>query len=274
MAYHTDANHQRMVQITEIKQENSTVKTLGFDDENCQRATPGQFVMVWIPCLDEVPMSISCTSPNSVSISIEKVGQATEALHQMRVGDLIGIRGPFGNGFTITKKGNVLIVGGGTGLIPLKFLAEKLAKSTAKMTFLAGAKTKDEMLFQNRIEPLIRKTLGKLVVTTDDGSCGLKCRITEPVEDLLAKERFDMIYTCGPEPMMVKMLLLAEQHNVPLQASLERLMRCAIGICGSCVIGGFRVCADGPVFTKEQLQTVRDEFGRFRLDFAGRKRRI
>ncbi len=274
MAYHTDASHQRMVQITEIKQENSTVKTLGFDDENCQKANPGQFVMVWIPGLDEIPMSISCTSPNSVSISIEKVGQATEALHQMRVGDLIGIRGPFGNGFTLTKKGNVLIVGGGTGLIPLKFLGEKLAKSPAKMTFLAGAKTKDEMLFQNRIEPLIRKTLGKLVVTTDDGSCGLKCMITEPVEDLLAKERFDMIYTCGPEPMMVKMFLLAEKHNVPLQASLERLMRCAIGICGSCVIGGFRVCVDGPVFTKEQLQTVRDEFGRFRLDFSGRRRRI
>ena len=274
MAYHTDANHQRMAQITEIKQENSTVKTLVFDDENCQKATPGQFAMVWIPGLDEIPMSISCTSPNSVSISIEKVGQATEALHQMRVGDLIGIRGPFGNGFTLTKKGNVLIVGGGTGLIPLTFLGEKLAKSPAKMTFLAGAKTKDELLFQNRIEPIIRKTRGKLVVTTDDGSCGLKCMITKPVEDLLANERFDMIYTCGPEPMMVKMFLLAEQHNVPLQASLERLMRCAIGICGSCVIGGFRVCVDGPVFTKEQMQTTRDEFGRFRLDFDGRKARI
>jgi dihydroorotate dehydrogenase electron transfer subunit len=73
---------------------------------------------------------------------------------------------------------------------------------------------------------------------------------------------------------MVKMFLLAEQHNVPLQASLERLMRCAIGICGSCVIGGFRVCVDGPVFTKEQLQAIRDEFGRFRLDFDGRKGRI
>lgn len=263
-----------MAQITEIKQENSTVKTLVFDDENCQKATPGQFAMVWIPGLDEIPMSISCTSPNSVSISIEKVGQATEALHQMRVGDLIGIRGPFGNGFTLTKKGNVLIVGGGTGLIPLTFLGEKLAKSPAKMTFLAGAKTKDELLFQNRIEPLIRKTRGKLVATTDDGSCGLKCMITKPVEDLLANERFDMIYTCGPEPMMVKMFLLAEQHNVPLQASLERLMRCAIGICGSCVIGGFRVCVDGPVFTKEQMQTTRDEFGRFRLDFDGRKARI
>ena len=98
--------------------------------------------------------------------------------------------------------------------------------------------------------------------------------VTECAEELLAKEKFDMIYTCGPEAMMHKMFLLAEQYNVALQASLERLVRCAMGLCGSCVLGCFRVCIDGPVFTKEQLRSVRGEFGRFRLNFDGRKMKI
>jgi dihydroorotate dehydrogenase electron transfer subunit len=262
------------VQIKQIRQENPRVKTLVLSDDKCQKAIPGQFVMVWIPGLDEVPMSVSCTSPSNVSISVENVGQATEALHKMKPGDEIGIRGPFGNGFTLTKKGRVLIVGGGTGLIPLSFLAEKLAKFPVKMTFLIGVKTKNDLLFQRWIGSFVRQTRGKMAVTTDDGSCGLRCMVTEPVEKLLTKERFDMVYTCGPEPMMVTMLSLAEQHRLPLQASLERLMRCAMGICGSCVIGGLRVCMDGPVFTKEQLQSVREEFGRFRLDFDGRRMKI
>jgi len=270
-AYLTDANRLRITQIKDVKQENPKVKTLVLNDENCQKAIPGQFVMVWIPGLDEVPMSVSSTSLSGVSISVESVGQATNALHEMKTGDQIGIRGPFGNGFAWTENGSVLIVGGGTGLIPLVFLVEKLAESPVEVTFLVGARTENDLLFQHRIESFVRKSHGKMIVTTDDGSCGLKCTVTEPVEELLAKERFDMVYTCGPELMMVKMLSLAEQHNVPFQASLERLMRCAIGICGSCVIGGFRVCVDGPVFAKEQLQSLSAEFGRFRLDFDGRK---
>jgi dihydroorotate dehydrogenase electron transfer subunit len=260
--------------VKRTKQENSTVKTMVFDDRNCREAVPGQFVMIWVPGLDEVPMSISSASSNAVAVTVEKVGQATEALHKMNAGDLIGVRGLFGEGFKLARKGNVLIVGGGTGLIPLAFLAEKLARHLVKMTFLAGAKTKDELLLLERIKQSIRKTRGKIVLTTDDGSCGMRCMVTTPAEELLAKEKFDMIYTCGPERMMHKMLSLAEQYNTPLQASLERLMRCAIGICGSCVLGGFRVCVDGPVFTKEQLRSVEDEFGRFRLGFDGRKTRV
>jgi dihydroorotate dehydrogenase electron transfer subunit len=85
----------------------------------------------------------------------------------------------------------------------------------------------------------------------------------------MRKEEFDMIYACGPEPMMHKMFSLAETYDISLEVSLERLMRCAIGICGSCVLGGFRVCVDGPVFTREQLQQVKEEFGRFRLNLEG-----
>jgi dihydroorotate dehydrogenase electron transfer subunit len=80
-----------------------------------------------------------------------------------------------------------------------------------------------------------------------------------------------MIYSCGPEKMILKVFKLAEKHGIGFEASLERLMRCAIGLCGSCVIGKYRVCRDGPVFTAEQLRDVRQEFGSVKRDFDGRK---
>lgn len=269
--WHTDANRLRMVALREAKQENPHVKTLIFEEKTCLEAAPGQFVMVWIPGLDEIPMSISCVSAGGVSISVERVGQATEALHRMKKGDLIGVRGPFGNGFSLAKEGRIMIVGGGTGLIPLTFLWEQLANLNVGVTFLTGAKTKSELLFLDRIELIVKKAHGRLIATTDDGSYGTRGMVTQPAEDLMKKEKFDMIYACGPESMMQKMFLLAEKYDVPLEVSLERLMKCAIGICGSCVVGGFRVCADGPVFTREQLEQVREEFGRSKLDFDGKR---
>jgi len=268
---HTNANRLRMVKIKETRQENPYVKTLTFEEKTCLEAVPGQFVMVWIPGLDEIPMSISCLSAEGVSISVEKVGQATETLHSMKKGDLIGIRGPFGNGFSLIKKGRIMIIGGGTGLIPLTFLGEQLAGLDVKITFLTGAKTRSELLFLDRIESVVQKTRGRMVVTTDDGSHGTRGMITQPAEDLMREEKFDMTYACGPESMMHKMFSLAEEYDAPLEVSLERLIRCAIGICGSCVLGGFRVCMDGPVFTREQLRQVREEFGRFRLDLDGKR---
>jgi dihydroorotate dehydrogenase electron transfer subunit len=269
LAWRTNVNRLRIVQIKEIKQENPSVKTLTFEEKTCLEASPGQFVMVWIPGLDEIPMSISCALAGGVSISVEKVGQATSVLHRMKQGDLIGVRGPLGNGFSMTKEGNILIVGGGTGLIPLTFLGERLAELDAKITFLTGAKTRNELLFMDRVKSLVQKAHGRMVVTTDDGSYGIKGIVTQPAVDLMREEEFDRVYACGPEHMIHKMLLLTEKYNIPLEVSLERLMRCAIGICGSCILGGLRVCVDGPVFTGEQLQQVKDEFGRFKLDFDG-----
>ena len=268
---HTATNRLRIVKIQEVKRESPTVKTFTFQDKLCARAEPGQFVMVWIPGVDEVPMSLSTISPEGLtSITAAEVGEATRALHQRSRGDALGIRGPYGNGFTLTS-GNVMIVGGGTGLVPLMPLTENLVGLATKITFLLGAETKSELLFQNRIERTLSTVNAEIVATTDDGSHGLKGVVTDQAKQKLAKERFDMIYACGPERMMHKMFRLAERYNTPLQASLERIMRCAIGLCGSCVIGRLRVCKDGPVLTSEQLRMVKDEFGRFKRDFQGRK---
>ena len=269
-AYLIAANRLRIVKTESVKQETPKVKSFTFKDKLCSKAKPGQFIMVWIPDVDEVPMSLSSMSPHACSICVKKVGEATKALHQRKTGDYIGIRGPFGNGFHLVE-GNIMVVGGGTGTASLMPLVKSLVKENVKVTFLLGAKTKNELLFRDRIQVVLSEIKGRFEVTTEDGGYGSKGVVTDLAEKYLAKEKFDMIYTCGPEPMMYKMLLLSERFQTPLQASLERLMRCAIGICGTCVIGKFRVCRDGPVFTREQLNEVKEEFGRFKRTFNGRR---
>jgi dihydroorotate dehydrogenase electron transfer subunit len=245
------------------------VKTFTFKDKVCSTAKPGQFMMLWIPGVDEIPLSIlDADKDGTVSVAVKKVGEATGALHQKKTGEVIGVRGPFGNSFTL-KRGKILMVGGGTGIAPLSFLAKKLSSKTAKLVFVIGAKTKEELLFIDKIRKACNGE--HLVATTEDGSYGIKCLATKPLESLLAKEKFDMVYTCGPEQMMCKAFILAEKRGIALEASLERLMRCAIGLCGSCVVGKYRVCRDGPVFTSDQLREVKKEFGISKRDFNGKR---
>lgn len=268
-AYRIAANQLRTTRILSVKTESPTVKTFTFKDKVCARAKPGQFLMLWIPGVDEIPLSIlDANEDGAVSVAVKKVGEATQALHNKKTGEIIGIRGPFGNSFTL-KRGRILMVGGGTGTAPLLFLAKKLASKATKLVFVIGAKTKEELLFIDKLEEVC--TEGNLVATTEDGSYGIKCLATTPLESLLAKEKFNMIYTCGPEQMMRKVLDSAEKHGIALEASLERLMRCAIGLCGSCVVGKYRVCRDGPVFTTEQLREVKGELGIAKRDFTGKR---
>ena len=264
----TSINSLRTTQIESVKIENQKTKTYAFADKQCAKAQPGQFLMLWIPNKDEIPLSVMNTLGNTVFVTVKNVGDATHKLHQMKKGDIIGVRGPFGNHFT-PKKGNVLLIGGGTGTAPLLFLAKKLAKRAKHLDFIIGAKTRDELLFVDQSNSLYMK---QPIITTEDGTYGLKCLATQPLEQLLAKKgayKLDMVYACGPEPMIRQVLNLAEVHGFPLEASLERLMRCGIGICGSCMIGKYRVCKDGPVFDSKQLREVKDELGIFKLGFNG-----
>ncbi|UCE95443.1 MAG: dihydroorotate dehydrogenase electron transfer subunit [Candidatus Bathyarchaeota archaeon] len=264
-------NFLRIVEIEKIVRESPTVKTFFFADELSAQGKPGQFIMVWIPGYDEVPMSISSTcSDDLVSITVANVGEATRIMHKQEAGGILGIRGPFGNSFSPVK-GKALLVGGGTGIAPLVFLAAELAKLKTKLTFLLGAKTKEELIFLSYIKAIISRTKGKINAATEDGSFGHKGVVTELVETTLAKEKFDKIYACGREPMLYKIFELSNMHKISLQMSLERIIRCAIGLCGSCTIGKYRVCADGPVFTSNQLQEVVNEFGKLKRDFNGTK---
>jgi dihydroorotate dehydrogenase electron transfer subunit len=264
-------NRMRIVEIVTTKKENPTVKTFTFMDKICGKANPGQFVMVWIPGVDEIPMSLSAINSEGLSsITVNGVGEASRALNKKIIGDQIGIRGPFGNGF-VPARGNIMVVGGGTGLAPLMPLTEKLVKIADKITLMSGVKCRDNLVFLDRIDKILSEIDSETVFTTEDGSYGIECLVVDEAEKKLRDENFDMIYTCGPEQMMFNMFLIAEQHKTSLQASLERIMRCAIGLCGSCQIGKLRVCKDGPVLNSEQLRSVKEEFGSFQLDFTGKK---
>ena len=259
-------NKMRTTQIVQIRTESPSVKTYTFTDRLCSKAKPGQFLMLWLPGIDEIPLSILDAGDNLVSVSVKAVGDATRHLHAMTTGATVGIRGPFGNSFT-ESRGKVLLVGGGTGTAPLLFLAKTLASKTQQISFVEGAKTKNELLYVSELGGICQEK--SLITTTEDGTAGLQCLVTQPLAQLLDKERFDMIYTCGPEVMVKKIFEMTEQRKLPIEASLERLMRCGIGLCGSCMIGKYRVCRDGPVFTAAQLREVSAELGISKLGFDG-----
>lgn len=243
----------RVVRITRIVEENPGVKTFFLEAEI--DANPGQFLMVWLPGADEKPISVSYAKP--LGITVRKVGKFTEKLLGSKPGDLIGIRGAYGNGFSTGKK-NPVVVGGGIGVPPIAILAERINPIT-----IVGARTKDDLLFVKRLE----KCSKRVMVMTDDGSAGKKGFVTEPLEEVLSSGKIGQVYACGPEKMLVKCLEIANRHNVPIELSLERYMKCGIGICGNCVLGESRICRDGPVYTGEQLEGT--EFGKSKLDRSG-----
>jgi len=230
-------------------------------------AKPGQFVMIWIPGLDEVPMSVSHASDGEIGVTVKVVGEATDALCSLKKGDRVRIRGAYGRGFDLKGK-NPLIVAGGAGAAPLLLLARELAEDVARPTIVIGAKTKRELVLIDEFKDLGLETL----IASDDGSVGYRGTASELLLDTLDdRGETDAIYCCGPEPMIGSVARAAWKWSIWGQAALERLMKCGVGICGSCAINEKLVCKDGPVFDFAELRQL-PEFGRIKRDAAGRAR--
>jgi len=253
--------------IENVVDETPTVRTLVFSDFNLSEVLPGQFAMVWIPGVNELPMSVMITEQSGkAAFTVRKRGESSTAFYHLKAGQQIGVRGPYGNSFDI-KKGRIVLVGGGTGLVPLMRLA-KFAKPENDVTILMGSKSKDEVFFEDLANRILAKNKHKVVVTTEDGSYGQKGFVTDVLEKLLEKEKFDGVYTCGPEIMMHKVVHLANSKGIFVQASLERMMKCGIGICGSCCMDDVLVCHDGTVFDGRFLGDSK-EFGHTHRSKAG-----
>ncbi len=253
----------RIATITSVTKEAAGITTLRFRDD--AEVKPGQFYMIWIPHIDEVPMSASYTSAEK-GITIKDVGEATHALSSLKVHDRIGVRGPFGNGFMISQ-GRVLIAGGGTGMASLLPAAEAI--DPGRVDVLIGAKTSSEILLLERA----KKVSNEVHVSTDDGSMGKKGTVVELVQEHLEAKRYDMVLGCGPERMLSALLKVCDKASVECQLSLERYMKCGAGLCGSCVIDGVRVCKEGPVFSSAELRKMK-EFGSSKRDECGRSVRL
>jgi len=254
-----DNNHPHICTIEKIVDETPTVRTLYFKDSVLANVLPGQFAMIWIPGVNELPMSVMVSDvQDQAALTVRKRGESSTALYNLSEGQQIGVRGPYGNSFEI-KDGKILLIGGGTGLVPLMRLI-KFSKPSNHITVLMGSQTKDEVFFEDTAKKLSQEKSYEIIPVTEDGSYGEKGYVTDVLETLLEKNSYDAIYTCGPELMMYKTVQLAQKKGIFVQASLERMMKCGVGICGSCCVNDDLVCRDGTVFDGEHL-SHKSEFG-------------
>lgn len=259
-----------IVELKQVQQEAKDIHFLTFNRPTIMEyPLPGQFLMVWVIDSDEIPISISRTDKvnNTLSLAVKMVGITTGELIKLGEGDTIGVRGPLGRSFSLIGK-KPLIIGGGIGTAPLIPLTQQMQEEGIEFTFINGARTKEELIFHDYLQ----EQAVEYYVTTDDGSLGVKGFTTELAKELLNKQKFDQIYTCGPELMMKEVLALGNSKGIPIQASLERIFKCGVGLCGHCVLDppGLLACKDGPIFSSEQLLKCAD-FGSFKRDFNGKK---
>lgn len=253
----------RMVEIEDVVIESPTVKTFVFKDILGSESKPGQFLMVWIPRKEELPLSVMISDKkNHAAITIRKKGYGSTSLFNKGKGEKIGIRGPYGNSFSFdTSHKNIIFLGGGTGLVPLVRLLYSIKRHQCNFTFIIGAKTRSELFFTQIISEWAEGGKIDLFITTEDGSLGTKGYPTDILRDFLSIHNdTDIIYTCGPEMMMKKAYDLAKTNGVHIEASIERYMKCGIGICSSCCINDKLVCVDGTVFNETKIQKL-TEFG-------------
>ncbi len=261
--------------IKEIRVETDMVKTFTFDGS--LGAKPGQFVMVWVPGIDEVPMSVAYDDGAETKITFFAVGETTKVLTHFQIGDLVGLRGPFGTHYEWESGDHIVLVAGGYGAAPMYFVASEAVKNGCTLEAIVGARSKEHLLYLEELEGLKHCSLH---VSTDDGSMGHKGYNTEVLDELLkvaanpdAKDPpIDKVFACGPEMMLKSVLTVCDKHKVPCSLSLERYMKCGFGICGNCCVDplGIRLCTDGPVMSGDVCRKI-EEFGKYHRDDLGKK---
>ncbi len=228
---------------------------------------PGQFVMISIPGVGEAPISVS-SSPNkkgAFELVVRRAGVVTVALHGMKEGDIVGIRGPFGKGFPedLLKGKDLLMIGGGCGTIPLHSLITFVLDNRERfgtVNILMGCKSPEMMLFKEEFDEWVKKPNVFMDMTVDRGGPGWKGKvglITKLIPDVKIDPKKTYAVVVGP-PIMYKFviqeLLKREIPDNQIILSLERHMKCGVGKCGHCQIGDHYCCQDGPVFTYADIR--------------------
>lgn len=232
---------------------------------------PGQFVQLEVPGdgshVLRIPLSFASTDANNERLEIvyAVVGEGTERLSAMQPGATSTLVGPCGNGWSLPQApGRALLVAGGVGLPPVVACATMLAQANIGFDVIVGAQTArkhiNELLDRLRGMPMADECdcVRNVLVTTDDGTLGMRGFTTQAMENMLAEHAYAQVYTCGPDVMMARVAQLASQAHIACQASLERMMGCGFGACSCCnvalVSGGYALCCqDGPVFDAEEV---------------------
>ena len=259
----------KIVEIKEIIAETPTIKTFTFDWDfkTLGKPNPGEFLMIW-NYHNEKPMSISQINDDELAVTVKNIGEFTSQLHDLRPGDEIGVRGSYGSGFNTDFNGKrIIAVGGGVGMAPMNAITTHLAVNN-DVDVISAAQTGDELLFVDSL-----KSVGVSVYPcTDDGSFGFEGFATDCLRSLLEDVSYDYAFVCGPEIMMKGIFDILEEAGIPGQYSLERYMKCAIGVCGQCCVDseGWRICVEGPVFEEDKIRQI-TEFSKYRRDACGVK---
>ena len=227
-------------------------------DEPLEEIKAGQFVQVRVDDAQHTylrrPISIHDVDyqNRTITLLVQRVGEGTNKMSDTEIGDTLNIIYPLGNGFTIPEnnEGNVILVGGGIGIAPLYYLGKMLKEKGIEPQFLLGGRSKSDLIMLEEFE-----SVGKVYITTNDGSLGEPGFVTQ--HSIWKEKQFDMIYTCGPKPMMMAVTKIARENNIDCEVSLENLMACGLGACLCCVEntieGNVCVCKEGPVMNINKL---------------------
>lgn len=257
--------------IMKVTTETPDIKTfrIEFVDESQKSSflhQPGQFVEVSIPGVGECPISISSSPTRSpgFELSIKKVGKVTEAIHELGDGDILGIRGPYGRGFPYGEFAgkNLLFIGGGIGLAPLRSLLQIVLDRRGEygnIMLIYGARSPQDLVFKEELRVWGESPEIDVCLTVDKGDEEWKGNVgfVPAFLNMIGPSSDGTIaLLCGP-PIMIRFVLqdLASMGftNDVIVTTLEMKMKCGIGLCGRCMIGSRYVCLDGPVFTLEEI---------------------
>lgn len=257
----------KIVPISKIVQETPSVKTFYF--KYSLNSQPGQFVMLWLPGVDEKPISISSDTGEEFALTICARGDVTKKICNMKESDQLGIRGPYGTMFHFEDDEKLVMVAGGYGAAPLYYAAVEASKRGCEIDFIICARSQENLLYLDKLEKISNV---KIHIATDDGSAGYKGYGTDILKELVEKQEVHRIMTCGPELMMKLVGEIGSSKKINTQISVERYMKCGFGVCGQCVLDplGVRSCVSGPIMNYNILKMI-DEFGKYQRDDLGKK---
>ena len=260
-------------EILNVCEESPTIKTFALKPEEPLHFKAGQFIEMTVAGIGEAPFTPS-SSPyerKKLEVTIMNAGRVTSKMHGLKKGDIVGLRGPYGNEYPLSEfEGKeILLVGGGVGLAPLRALFLALAHNIDKykgIVFCCGSRTPSDIIFKDSVldkwQKIDRKIHFRITVDQKDdkweGKVGL---VTTTLDDLKIDLHNSVAIVCGP-PIMMKFttfkLIEIGYKEEQIYLSMEKNMSCGIGKCGHCRIGNFYVCKDGPVFRYDKISGIHE----------------